>query len=272
MISRESINKYRKALSEKEARILSDLSYKGKGIFSINDIKKYVENPKDILYRLVKKNWILRLKKGVYLIAPLDAGELGANRFTVHSFVIGSYLVDPYYISHWSALNYYGFTEQTPPSTYIATTKPRNKKRILDNNFVFVTINKKKMFGVTSINVDKYNVKISTPEKTIVDCLDHPEHCGGIEEVAKAIYFEHDELDFMKITNMAAEMGNKTIIKRLGYLLDLFEFAEYSSMLENIPLSKGYSKLEPKGLEKGKINEKWRLNVNVKIDSRQWMI
>ncbi|MFH1328293.1 MAG: type IV toxin-antitoxin system AbiEi family antitoxin [Candidatus Bathyarchaeota archaeon] len=272
MSDRESINKYRKALSEREARILSDLSYRGKGVFSIEDIKKYIDNPKDILYRLVKKNWILRLKKGVYLIAPLDAGELGANRFTVHSFVIGSHLVEPYYISHWSALNYYGFTEQTPPSVYISTTKPRNMKKILDNKFIFVTLNKKKMFGFTSINIDKYSVNISTPEKTIIDCLDHPEHCGGIEEVSKAIYFEHGELDFLKITKMALEMGNKTVIKRLGYLLDLFEFSEYFSLLENIPLSKGYSKLDPKGLKKGKINEKWKLNVNVAIDPRKWMI
>lgn len=266
------INKYRKSLSKREARILSDLSYRGKGIFTLEDIREYVENAKDMLYRLIKKNWIIRIKKGVYLIAPLDAGELGANSYTVHSFAIGSRLVDPYYISHWSALNYYGFTEQTPSAVYIATTKPRNKKKILDSIFVFVTLNDRKMFGFTSVNVDKYKVNISTPEKTIVDCLDHPEHCGGIEEIAKAIFFEHEELDFSKITSIAKKMGNKTVIKRLGYLLDLFDFTTYLSYLDDITLSNGYSKLDPKTLKKGKINERWKLYINVIINPKQWMV
>lgn len=266
------INKYRAGLSRNESRILSDLSYRKKGIFTINDIKNYVENPRDFIYILTKKNWILRIKNGVYMIAPLEAGELGSQSYTVHSFVIASHLVEPYYISHWSALNHHGFTEQTPPAVYITTIKPRNKKKILDIKFIFVTVLEYKMFGFTDMKIENTNVKISNPEKTIVDCLDHPEHCGGIEEIARAIYFEHEQLDFRKISKIVKKMKNKTIIKRLGYLLELFEFEQYSNIFDRNELSAGYSKLDPKMPKNGNTNEKWKLFVNVKIEPKQWLI
>lgn len=179
-------------------------------------------------------------------------------------------MVDPYYISHWSALNHYGFTEQTPPSVYITTTKPRNRKRILDTEFIFVTVSERKMMCITEIRVDNNQVKISTPEKTIVDCLDHPEHCGGVGEVAKAIYFEHDNLKLSTVVSLAEAMGNKAIFKRLGYILDYYGLKEQLELLRDVKLSKGYSKLDPKSPERGRINERWRIIVNADIDSGQW--
>ena len=266
----KSIKKYREGLSSAEARILSDLSFKGKQIFTLEDIKKYEKNSKDLLYNLTQKNWVIRIKKGLYMTAPLVAGELGAQSYTVHSFIIASHLVEPYYISHWSALNYYGYTEQTPPAVYITTTKPRNRKHILDTEFIFVTSVARKMFGTTEIEIEDKPVNISTPEKTIADCLDHPEHCGGIEEVAKALYFEHRDLDIEKIIRNAEKMGNKAIIKRLGYLLDISRLNEYETLLEGIELSKGYSDLDPKLPKKGRINYKWKLRVNTKMTPDQW--
>jgi predicted transcriptional regulator of viral defense system len=268
---RESIKKYRESLSGAEARILSDLSFKGKGIFTLDDVKQYDVNSKDLLYNLIKKNWVLRIEKGLYMIAPLEAGELGAQSYTVHGFVLASHLVEPYYIGYWSALNYYGFTEQTPPAVYIATTKPRNGKYMLDTQFIFVTVAERKMFGSTEIEIENSPIKISTPEKTVADCLDHPEHCGGIEEVAKAIYFEHNDLNIEEILRTADKMGNRTIIKRLGYLTELLGFDNYGPLFEGVKLSKGYSNLDPKLPKKGRVNERWKLRINAKIDPEQWM-
>lgn len=271
MYKRKSLNKYRGSLSSAESRILSDLSFKGKGIFTLDDIDQYDVNSKDLLYNLIQKNWILRIKKGLYMIAPLEAGELGAQSYTVHSFVIASHLVEPYYISHWSALNYYGFTEQTPPAVYITTTKPRNRKYILDTQFIFVTVTERKMFDTTEIEIEDRSIKISTPEKTVADCLDHPEHCGGIEEISKAIYFEHSDLNIEKIIKIAKKMGNRTILKRLGYLTELFGFNNYGQLFEGVKLSKGYSNLDPKLPKRGRVNERWGLRINAKIVPEQWL-
>ncbi len=108
-------------------------------------------------------------------------------------------------------------------------------------------------------------------EKTIADCLDHPEYCGGVEEIAKALFFEHKELDMKKIIENADDIGNKTIIKRLGYLLDLFKYHEYEHLFKDEKLSKGYPKLDPKLPKKGTYNDRWKLLVNVDISPESWM-
>lgn len=267
---RISIKQYRRTLSDRESRVLSELSYKNKNIFTLSDIKKLVEKPKNFLDQLTRKKWILRIRREVYLITPLDAGERGADSYTVHSFVLGSLLTKPYYIGYWSALNHYGFTEQTPPCVYVATSKPRNSRKILNTEFKFVTITLKKMFDIESMTIENNPVNISSPEKTFVDCLDHPEHAGGIDEVAKALYFSKDELKLEKLARLAIKIGNSTVIKRLGYLSEIFELNECLEVLSKAPIKKGYSKLDPMSPKKGKIKEKWSLFINVSIDPDRW--
>lgn len=270
MYARIAINKYRRTLSDAEARVLSNLSYNGRTIFTLEDIKEFVPRPKNLLDSLVRKRWILKLRRGVYVIVPLEAGEKGALDYTVHGFVIGTFLVSPYYIGYWSALNYHGLTEQTPPSVYVATTKPRNSRTILDARFVFVTIPKRKVFATEETEIEKWKVVISAPEKTIVDCLDHPEHCGGVEEVAKSIYFSRDELDFTKVVDFAKRIGNNTVIKRLGYIAEALGIEECSTLLSDATLKSGYSILDPTLPKRGKIRERWKIVVNAPIEASRW--
>jgi len=263
------IRKYSRTLSEKEARILTDLSYRNRTIFTLEDARRLVGDPKNVLDWLVRKKWILKIRKGVYAIAPLEAGEKGADRYTVHSFVIGSLLTKPYYIGYWSALNHYGFTEQTPPCVYVATPKPRNSRKILDVEFKFVTIASRKMFGITTATIENRPVNISTPAKTFVDCLDHPEHAGGIDEVAKALYFSAAELKLKTLAKTAIKIGNGAAVKRLGYVSEILGLDECLSVLENAEIKKGYSLLDPLSPKKGQIKERWSLVVNTTIDPKR---
>lgn len=250
---------------------MASLSYAGKTIFTTEDLKEFTDNPKNLLDWLVRKKWILRIKKGVYLIAPLEAGEKGAANYTVHSFVLASVLVEPYYIAYWSALNYHGLTDQTPPAVYIATTKPRNSRIILDARFRFVTIPQSKIFGVEETEIENRKVKISSIEKTVVDCLDHPEHCGGIDEIAKALYFSKKEIDPNTLVAFAQKIGNKAVLKRLGYLSETLGMEKPLDLLRSATLSAGYSRLDPSVKKRGYIVEKWKLIVNVPIDPSKWL-
>ncbi|TRZ88598.1 MAG: transcriptional regulator [Methanosarcinales archaeon] len=258
----------RKSLSKTESYLLSKLSEDGIEIFTIKDTadvlqKSYVQSRK-IISNLKAKKWIEKIEAGKYLIMPLSAGV--KPKYTEHEFVIGSKLIEPYYIAYWSALNYYHLTEQIPFSVFIATTKRKSNRKILDVNYLFVTLSKKKFFGYTTVNIAGKNILISEKEKTIADCLDHPEYCGDITEVAKALKTEG--LSFRKIIDHAKKMGNATITKRLGYLSELLDIKLdeelKKTLLKNI--SKGYSVLDPSiKSRKGKNNEKWKLLINRKI-------
>lgn len=270
MHARKSARQYTRALSDRESKILVTLSYAGKTIFTTEDIKEYTNNPKDLLDYLTRKRWVLKIRKGVYAIVPFEAGEQGAASYTMHSFVIASLLVKPYYIGYWSALNYHGLTDQTPPAVYVATTKLRHSRKILDTQLRFVTIPVRKMFGVDEIEIEKRKVMISSPEKTVADCLDHPEHCGGIEEVAKALYFAKDEIDFGKIVQSAQRLGNSAVLKRLVYVAWALKLEKLSELLTSVKVASGYSLLDPTMPKSGHKRERWKLILNVEINSSGW--
>ena len=263
----------RHSLSTTESTLLASLAERDRNIFTLDDVIETLGvtygNAKVIINRLVKKAWLIRLNRGTYLIVPLEAGV--RSLYTEHGFVVASHLVDPYYIGYDSALNYHGLTEFVPSSVFVVTSKRRSDLVILNTRFRFITVTKSRMFGVEEITVSGKQVKVSDAEKTVADCLDHPEYCGGIDEIGKSIFFEHRELHIGKIIMDAQRMGNKTIIKRLGYLLELFGYHEYDSLFDEITLSKGYPKLDPGLPDVGVYDGKWGLRVNTEINPEAWM-
>ena len=263
----------RRPLSKTESTLLASLAERGRNILTLKDVTSTLdiqyENAKVIANRLVKKKWLIQIARGTYIIVPLEAGV--KSQHTEHGFVIASHLVEPYYIGYWSALNYHGLSEQVPSVIFVVSSKRRKDRTILDTRFRFITIKKSKIFELIEVTISNSTVKISDVEKTIADCLDHPEYCGGLEEIAKALFFDHRELDMEKIIKNAEKMGNKTIIKRLGYLLDLFNYHEYEHLFKDVTITQGYPKLDPKLLKKGTYNDRWKLQINLDISPERWM-
>jgi predicted transcriptional regulator of viral defense system len=257
-----------KTLGGKGGNLLAELSRQGKRLFTFEDATKVYGKGDGglhrLLYTLVKRRWLQRVEKGKYLILPLEAGREG--EWTEHEFIIASYLIEPYYIGFRSALNYYGYTEQVSRTVFIASTH-RKMKPELDISGVtyrFVCMTERKFFGDTKVILDGYGIRISEREKTIVDCLDRLEYCGGVSEVAKALLYGRDELDLVKMARYAVENGNKAVVKRLGYLLELlnFEAGDAINMLRS-NLSSGYSPLDTLGRREGRYIQRWRLVINV---------
>lgn len=260
-------------MSQKGALLLSELAKNDKLVFTVKDAKKVLkEEPYLTLHFLKKNNWILGLKGGLYAIVPLEIGNKGAEDFIIHEFVMASYLTKPYYIAFWSALNYHGLSEQIPNSVFIAAKIAKKSLIILNSEFLFVKLQKNKFFGFEKINIENRKINISNINKTIADCLDHPEHSGGTEETAKSILFNHKELNFETIKNYALEMKNITILKRLGYILEKVGLLEeYKEIFKDVKLTKGYSKLDTISRRKGRYNDKWRLLVNIEVNPDRWM-
>jgi predicted transcriptional regulator of viral defense system len=273
MIMKDSTDEYRKGLSSRESFLLSSLARKDKNIFTTQEATEVLgSDAAGVMYSLIKKKWVLSLKKGLYAVVPLEAGVKGAESFIVHNFVVASYLAEPYCIGFWSALNHHGLSDQIPVDTFIQTISPRKPIRFLNSTFIFVQLRPDKLFAINEVVMEGREINITNPEKTVADCLDHPEHCGGLEEIARSIFFNHEELDFKKIRKYSLKLGNRTIFKRLGYILETVGLLDhYGHAVKGIELSKGYSILDPLGPRHGRHNEKWKVVVNVEINCERWM-
>lgn len=257
-----TLDEKRKGLSKRESYLLSYLAEKRKNIFSLSDIMNVLkcsyENAKVTVERLRKKKWALSVAKGKYLIVPLAAGTKGA--YSEHEFVIASLVAEPCYIAYWTALSHHGFTEQVPGTVFVATRKRIKTREILGAKLRFIFLSPHKFFGFEEITMSGRKIKISDREKTIIDCLDKPRCCGGIEEAAKSIHYAKSEIDFGRLADYAIKMKNNAVVKRLGFILD---FLGLKSGNLKKKISPSYSVLDPTKEKKGKRNMKWRLLVNI---------
>ena len=249
------------------------LAERRKAVFTTDDARALLgTSAKEAIRGLVKKKWVLRLKRGLFVVVPLDLGMKGSDALVMHEYIVAALLTKKYYIGYWSALNYHGLTDQIPRTTFVATTEAKHSVQILDSPFRFVKISSRKFFGWREYEVSEHKVYLSDPEKTVADCLDHPEYCGGIEQIARAVYFYADEFSIPGVVDAAKRMGNRSIIKRLGYILDILGVTgDYGSSFVDFKPSEGYVKLDALSPPLGKYNERWKLLVNYHLDPEAWM-
>ena len=257
-----------RTLGEIGSDFLTELTRQGKRIFTFEDAAKAYGNSngrlREFLSTLAKQRWLQRLEKGKYLILPFEAGREG--EWTEHEFIIASYLIKPYYIGFRSALNYYGYTEQVSRVVFLASSRRKLKSslEISGVTYRFICVSDRKFFGTIEVSLDGYRVNISDREKTIVDCLDRLEYCGGIPEVAKALYYGRDELDFAKMAEHARKNGNRAVSQRLGYLMEKLGYGTGDAIAllrENI--SNSYAPLDTLAIRQGKYVQRWKVIVNV---------
>jgi len=259
----------KRTLGNIESRLLSTLSSTGKTIFSVKDAQNVTGSSMSatriILSKLVKKRWLINLSSGKYLIVPLSAGEKGEH--SENWYLIAKNLIkpSPYYISYFSALEIHEMTIQPVLRIYISTPNRKRPKDILGATFQFVYTQEKDMWGLEDNWVTpSQKLKVSDLERTIIDCLDRLEFCGGITEVARGIWTKRNNLDFEKLIQYLIRFNRKSVIKRLGFLFDIYGIAskEVQSELKKL-LSPSYARLDPTLEDTGRFLNYWKLRVNI---------
>ena len=260
----------RKSLSTRESQVLSRLANKSRQIITISDIAEVLDIPqksaKDMAYALKEKGWLERLAHGKYLIIPLAAGENAVH--TEHEFVIASALVEPMYIGYWSAMNHHGLTEQMSRTVYIVTTERAQKRKIHGVTYRPVSVTEQKFFGYQPTAVGSNQVNISSIEKTLVDCADHPEFIGGIGELAKTMQNAVEtRCSWERAVEYLRRVGNGAATKRIVYLADQMDIdlPEYWNLVENF--TTGYPLLDPTREARGTHDSKYQLRLNVAPES-----
>jgi len=257
----------RKGIGNRSAHLLTILAMKGKNIFTIQEADHLLSgnknNIRNMLHNLVNKGWLQRLERGRYLILPLES----ERESEYPQSIIASRLVNPYYISYHSALAYYGYLKKRPRTLFIATTKRKKDLSINGCEYRFVTLPQNKFFGFKKVQLDGQSINMARKEKTILDCLDHLDLCGGIEEVARALQESQKELSFTKLREYALRMGNRAVIQRLGYLMELYSIGSFSDR-ERLRkgISKSYTLLDNTGPWRGRYIERWKVRVNVNLE------
>lgn len=252
-------------------KLIHKLAGKGQVLFTLEDAMKITGNgyitTKQLIWSLTNKNWIMRIKRGSYVILPLETGMENFNPY--NWFVIARELIqpEPYYISYYSAMSIHNMVTQPLNTVYIVSPLRRRDKNIGATKFKFVYAKKERLWGFTKEWVTaQEQVQVSDLERTIIDCLYMPEYCGGISEIAKGIWITKDSVNYKKLYEYTDKFKKTVVAKRLGFILETYGIDKDNiiALLHNeVKKHRSYPLLDPVLPDEGKYIKHWGLKVNL---------
>ncbi|MBU4245964.1 MAG: type IV toxin-antitoxin system AbiEi family antitoxin domain-containing protein [Nanoarchaeota archaeon] len=216
-------------------------------LFTFNEFVRITgkssEYARTCLYRLKKEGLIFRIEKGKY---------------TVHDdpLIFSSNIAVPSYISFWTAIRFYSFTEQLPKDIMLASPKPKETITFRGTKIRFFKT--KHVWGYKKERYGNFDIFVAEKEKCIIDSLllkNTP-----FDEIAKSVRTK--EFDGKKLAEYALKTKNKSLIKRLGYIMERFGLnAEaFAGHLDNNCIL-----LDRSGAKKGTKNKKWKIIENRRL-------
>lgn len=191
------------------------LSYlHSKLLFTPQDVAQITGNKRSaqtLLLRYQQKGLISKIRRGSYCVNNIATNLPEANKFQIASAITSSS-----YVAYHAAMEYHGLAHQVYFNVDIGGQQAFNSFTFDGNNFCFHQV-------ATHIYVDTpiadTHVKVTNVERTIVDCIDRIDLCGGWEELINcllSVQYIRDEivLSVLKAYNKIA------LYKKVGFLFE----------------------------------------------------
>ncbi|PIU10192.1 hypothetical protein COT30_00520 [Candidatus Micrarchaeota archaeon CG08_land_8_20_14_0_20_49_17] len=201
------------------------------------------------LTNMVKKGWLARLRKGVYLLNE-SPGVAVKDPFSIATYIF------PGYIAFSSALYIHKLTDTLPFEVQVATRNENGSRRIGEYTFRAIPLGKR-----YSLAKRENGCLVSTAPKTLYDCLAHPDLAGGYPQILNAINeAKLSETEWRELLYYAEKFEPPAFYQRLGYILELLpkKNNEINDIIK-ICHKKVKSNIYLSARRKGKYIPRWKL-------------
>jgi predicted transcriptional regulator of viral defense system len=262
-------NIHGKTVGRQTAGLLAGLYDRPQSTFTLADAQEITglssHLASSLLHKAVRRGLVSRLKPGVFVIVPPELGS--TSEYAGDPFLTAKRLAGgaPCYISHASAMEIHRMVTQPQLAVFASSSKRLRSRIVHGTQFRFVTVQPEHYFGTMKHWVTKQeSVEISDLERTVIDGLRQPEYCGGITEVAKGLWMRHEDMQATTLVDYALRMATGAVVRRLGYLLELYAIAPESELARlRDALTETYAPLDPMLPEDGPHLRRWRLQLNI---------
>ena len=185
--------------------------------FSMADVSNLVGNKKtasSLIFRLSKKGLVKRIKNNLYTCINVADGSVIASRYHISCAINVTA-----YLSHHSAFEYVGITNQVYYEMYVSS-----KIRFTDFEFEGITykyVASKLDAGVIAPK-NTQGIRITSIERTVVDSIKDYEKIGGLEELLNCIesitYLDEKQLMlFLDFYNL------QFLYQKTGFILEHYK-------------------------------------------------
>ena len=182
--------------------------------FSFKEAERMVggnrNTAKSLLRQYVQKGYIQQIKKNLYVAVSMESGTAAATRYQ-----IASSITPTSYVSHRSAFEYYGYTNQVSYEMNVSSETAFSDFEYEGIRYDYVASRLSE--GI----IEQQGVRITDPERTTVDYIGDFDHIGGLEELLRSL----EMMSFLSEEKLLAylELAGKAVLyQKAGYILEHF--------------------------------------------------
>ena len=227
-----------------------------KPVFSVEDIAdryEKISGARSAIKSLVRQGVAVKIRNNMYTCISGETGSPVANRFQIASSITSTS-----YITHHSALEYYGIMDQVFHEVYVASLKPFSEFEF--DGYFYRCVHSSHLDGVEMLPMSG-KIRITDKERTLIDCINDMDKISGIEEtIACVSSIKRVRED--RLLKYLAMYENQFLYQKTGYLLsknqEILGLSDdfFKKCREKIGRSKRYLSSDYKN---GRYNKKWQL-------------
>lgn len=190
--------------------LLPKLITKEKVINQFKDDKQY----SNWIANKLKSKTYIKIRNNLYALIDPSTNDIYSTKFE-----IASNISNTSFICYHSALEYYGLANQVFNNITVGSLTKFNNFIYENNEFLY-----KKVKHIQFVNnIFNEEIRVTSLEKTIIDCIDDITLAGGIEEVLNALeqvkYLKED-----KLVEILANYNKIFLYQKVGYLLEMYNY------------------------------------------------
>jgi predicted transcriptional regulator of viral defense system len=217
------------------------------------------------LQRTSSQGRILRLRRGFYVIVPLEYSAVGAAPTEWFIDDLMGFLGKPYYVGCLSAAIWHGATHQRAQETQVVVAE-----QLRSIETAAVRIRFLRHAGMQQALTEKRrtqtgDVPVSTPEWTAIDVIRFQKHFGSMDAAATVLTELAETLHAKRLASAADHEPTTAYLQRLGWMLDFLGQEALTASLHArvIQRNPAYTPLNASlRARSGPRNPRWRIVVN----------
>jgi predicted transcriptional regulator of viral defense system len=153
---------------------------------------------------------VAKIRNNMYTCISGETGAPVANRFQ-----IASNITPTSYVSHHTAMEYYGITDQVYYDVYVSSET--SFRGFTFDGYTYRYIESKNLGGIVKPPYSG-GVVVTDLERTLVDSIKDMDKISGVEEVVQNVESVH-RLQESRLLKYLELYNNKFLYQKMGYLL-----------------------------------------------------
>lgn len=221
------------------------------------------------LWRLEDKKRIKMVKRGFYVIIPLEYYKTGIIPAEWFIADLMKFLDHHYYVGLLSAALIHGASHQQPQEFHVVVPKPERDIQLEGLRIRFYKKNVMMSSPFEEVKTPTGYIKISNPAVTALDLVAYVDRVGGFDRVLTVLQELSEKITSEMLVDAAQRENQLSHIQRLGWLLDKSGKQHLVDKLNAWLLNKNPKRtpLDPSLPRKGFIlDSRWKVIINTEVE------